>query len=105
MAPAKPETSAAPLSAAGIQQRIDDERNRLLIEQNLAHSLAGQRLAPLEAGDDEALDRVEAQVAACIERQFRIQERLEILEQRLTQTQEREAQAELDAIAARANKA
>ena len=105
MAPAKPEPSAAPLTTAGIQQRIDDERRRLLIEQNLAHSLAGQRLAPLEAGDDEALDRFEAQIAACTERQFRIQERLEILEQRLTEAQERETQANLDAIAARANKA
>jgi chaperonin cofactor prefoldin len=93
------------LSSADVQTRIDDERRRLLIEQNLEHDLTGQRIAPLEAGDDAALDRVEAQINQCRDRQFRIQERLEILEKRLAESHEREAGAELDALTDRANRA
>jgi chaperonin cofactor prefoldin len=103
-ADAKNPTLAA-LSSADVQTRIDDERRRLLIEQNLEHDLTGQRIAPLEAGDDAALDRVEAQINQCRDRQFRIQERLEILEKRLTEANERAAGANLDVIADRANRA
>lgn len=95
----------ASLSSADVQARIDEERRRLLIEQNLEHDLTGQRIAPLEAGDDAALDRVEAQINQCRDRQFRIQERLEILERRLADSQEREAGINLDVIADRANRA
>jgi hypothetical protein len=44
-------------------------------------------------------DRVEAQINQCRDRQFRIQERLEILEKRLAEANDREAGANLDAIA------
>jgi hypothetical protein len=100
-------TSAGPLplSSTELQTRIDAERRRLLIEQNLHVDLEGQRLAPLEAGDDEALDRVEAQINACNDRQARSQERLEILERRLIEATERERQQDLDAVAARADRA
>jgi hypothetical protein len=99
------EQPLSPLNSADVQARIDDERRRLLVEQNLEHDLTGQRIAPLEAGDDAALDRVEAQLNQCKDRQFRIQERLEILESRLTVAAETEQAAELDVIEARANKA
>jgi len=95
----------AALSSADVQNRIDDERRRLLIEQNLEHDLTGQRIAPLEAGDDAALDRVEAQINQCRDRQFRIQERMDILDQRLTQAKEREQNASLDALTEKANSA
>jgi len=98
---ARPETSISP-STAQIQERIDSERNRLLIEQNLEANLDGQRIAPLEAGDDEALDRIEAQHAQCLERQVRIQERLELLQKRLIQAKDVERVSHLDAIEARA---
>lgn len=75
--------TAPPLASTGIQQRIDAERARLLVEQNLETELTTQRVAPLEAGDDEALDRIEAQINACRDRQFRIQERVELLNGRL----------------------
>ncbi|MBA8888900.1 hypothetical protein FHW12_003136 [Dokdonella fugitiva] len=94
-----------PLNSIELQTRIDAERSRLHIEQNLLVDLEGQRLAPLEAGDDEALDRVEAQINACNDRQSRIQERLEILERRLTEATERERQQDLDAVAARGHRA
>lgn len=76
--------------SAELQARIDSERQRLLAEQNIERDLTGQRLAPLEAGDDEALDAVEASINACRDRQLRIQERLEILEQRQAEAQKRE---------------
>jgi len=55
----------AALSSADVQTRIDDERSRLLIEQNLEHDLTGQRIAPLrrqravryEGSEDEPLAR------------------------------------------------
>lgn len=106
-APMNATTTAGPipLNSTELQTRIEAERGRLLIEQNLHVDLEGQRLAPLEAGDDEALDRVEAQINACNDRQARIQERLEILERRLTEATDREESNRLDAIAARGNRA
>jgi hypothetical protein len=100
------EANTAPLAAssADLEKRIDDERRRLLIEQNLQVNLEGQRLAPLEAGDDEALDRVEAQINSCCDRQARIQERIEILQRRLEEAKGRENEADLDALAARADR-
>lgn len=85
--------------------RIADERQRLLAEQNLESELTSQRLAPLEAGDDEALDRVEQNLNACRDRQLRVQERLELLESRLAEARESEACTYLDRIALRAERA
>jgi hypothetical protein len=101
------EARTAPLAASPseLETRIADERRRLLMEQNLQVNLEGQRLAPLEAGDDEALDRVEVQINQCCDRQARIQERIEILERRLVEAQEREREHQLDALAARADRA
>lgn len=96
-------TPNSPRTVAEIEIRIGEERRRLLSEQNLAVSLEGQRIAPLEAGDDEALDRVEAQIVKCIERQARIEERLELLQKRLMQAKDVERVSHLDAIEARAN--
>ncbi len=94
-----------PATPADFEARIAAERNRLLIEQNLEADLDGQRLAPLEAGDDAALDRVEAQINACRDRQYRIKERIELLEKRLAQAKVAEHDASLDALEARANRA
>jgi hypothetical protein len=54
--------------------------------------------ASREAGDDEALDRVEAQINAYHDRQARIQERLEILERRLAEAPSTERNNELDRL-------
>jgi hypothetical protein len=97
--------AGAMLMPAAIQSRIEDERRRLLIEQNLEHDLAGQRLAPLEAGDDVALDRVEGQINQCRDRQFRIQERITLLEARHLAAVDAATSAQLDALAARADRA
>lgn len=97
-------TNLTPTSA-DIQARIDSERTRLSSEQKIERDLAAQRLVPLEAGDDEALDAVEASINACRDRQLRIQERLEILETRKADALEEEADARLDAIAAKATEA
>lgn len=101
------QAQTAPLAAtsADLAKRIDDERRRLLMEQNLQVNLEGQRLAPLEAGDDEALDRVEAQINGCCDRQARIQERLEILQRRLDEARANERQSILDELRARAESA
>lgn len=99
-AEAKPEPLVA--TSLELQQRTDEERRRLLIEQNLQANLQGQRLTPLEAGDDAALDRVEGLISACSDRQARIQERLEILDRRLQEARALEGERELDQIAARA---
>jgi hypothetical protein len=97
----------APLAAtaAELRTRIADERRRMLLEQNLQHDLHGQRLAPLEAGDDEALDRVERQIVESEDRAARIQERIEILERRLAEARAREDEQSLDDIAALAERA
>jgi hypothetical protein len=93
------------LTSSEIDNRIAAERQRLLAEQNLEADLTNQRLAPLEAGDDEALDRVEANLNACRDRQFRIQERIGLLESRLAATREHEAAEELATLRRRAIKA
>lgn len=95
----------SPPTSDDLEARIAAERNRLLLEQNLEVELEGQRQAPLEAGDDDALDRVEAQINASRDRQYRIQERIELLDKRLVQTKEAEHEASLDALAARADRA
>jgi hypothetical protein len=92
-------------TAADIEQRIRDERNRRLGEQNLEVDLNKQRLAPLEQGDDVALDRIEEQIGQCQDRQSRIQERLEILEKRLASALANDQGAHLDTVAARAQRA
>lgn len=97
--------NAIALTSTEVQTRIDDERRRLLIEQNMEADLTGQRIAPLEAGDDVALDRVEQQLNQCRERQFRIQERIELLEVRRSAAIDAEASAELDSLATRAERA
>jgi chaperonin cofactor prefoldin len=101
------EAKAAPLAATSVELevRIADERRRLLLDQNLQINLEGQRIAPLEAGDDEALDRIEAQINHCCDRQARIQERLEILQRRVDEARAAEHAAELDAIAEHAQQA
>ena len=98
-------TPTIPATSDDVANRIHGERRRLLIEQNLEVELNKQRIAPLEAGDDEALDRVEAQISQCLDRQSRIRERIEILEQRLAGSVERERSAALDALTVRADEA
>lgn len=98
-------TPNAALSSAEIEARIQNERQRLLAEQKMERELSDQRLAPLEAGDDDALDQVEAQINACRDRQFRIQERIEILETRVETARENEQSATLDKIAEQAERA
>jgi len=100
---AKTESPSSPRTVTEIQTRIGEERHRLLSEQNLYATLEGQRIAPLEAGDDEALDRVEEKIVKCLERQARIEERIELLQKRLDESVESERNADLDAIEARAS--
>lgn len=92
-------------TSGDLEARIAAERQRLLSEQNLESELTMQRLAPLEAGDDEALDRVEQNLNACCDRQMRIQERIELLECRLEKARESEADAALDHLVRRAEQA
>jgi hypothetical protein len=99
----KPTQLAA--TSADLTERIDAERRRLLLEQNLEKDLEGQRLAPLEAGDDAALDDVESKINSCSDRQARIEERLAILQRRLDEALANERQAVLDDLRARADAA
>lgn len=92
-------------SSTELEERIHGEGQRLLIEQNLEQDLAQQRLAPLEAGDDAALDRIEQQINECRDRQIRIQERVDLLNRRLEEVKHREHVAELNHVAAVANRA
>jgi hypothetical protein len=96
---------APPASSSDIEARIASERARLPDEQNLEKELDTQRAAALEAGDDEALDGIESQLNACCERQFRIQERIEILEVRRTEAVARENDEQNEEIVRRANRA
>ncbi len=85
-------------TSSAIEGRIRAEQQRLLIEQNIERDLEGQRLAPLEAGDDDALDQIEAGINASRDRQLRIQERIELLERRLADAQDREADRYIDQL-------
>ena len=79
---AKAETTLAP-TAQQIEKWISDERRLLLADPNLQINLEGQRLAPLEAADYVALNRVEQHLSECIERQERAQERIALFTRRL----------------------
>lgn len=94
-----------PLSAADIEARIRAEGERLLTEQNLEEELGQQRVAPLEAGDDDALNRIEQRINECRDRQLRIQERAGLLKRRLEEARQRERDAELDHVVAVADRA
>jgi hypothetical protein len=85
-----------PLASAEVEARIDTERNRLLDEQRIEADLLQQRIAPLEAGDDESLDRIETQINQARDRQLRIQERIELLQTRLEAAKAVEREAHLD---------
>jgi hypothetical protein len=85
-----------PLTATEVEARIETERNRLLDEQRIEADLLQQRIAPLEAGDDESLDRIELQINQARDRQLRIQERIELLQKRLEVAKEVEREAYLD---------
>jgi hypothetical protein len=98
-------TQPPALSSTELDERIRAEGQRLLIEQNLEQGLAQQRLAPLEAGDDAALDRIEQQINECRDRQIRIQERVDLLNRRVEEARQRERDAELDHVVAVANRA
>jgi hypothetical protein len=100
-----PAATTAPLSAADVAARIEAERERLAGEQATEANLLKQRLAPLESGDDAALDRVEASIVACRERQRRIEERIEILIQCADEARVREHEAGLNRLVRRAARA
>ena len=99
------QTLAPPLASSDVEQRIESERARLQAEEQTERELVAQRLGPLEAGDDAALDRVEAEITACRERQRRISERIQILETRAEEAKDREHNAELDRLTRRAERA
>ncbi len=98
---AKAETTLAP-TAEQIEKWISDERRQLLADPNLQINLEGQRLAPLEAADYVALNRVEQHLSECIERQERAQERISLLTRRLQSTRATDSEIADAAIAEQA---
>lgn len=92
------------LTTAEIEQRIADERGRLNAELGLQNRLQAQRLPALEAGDDDALALIEKNLGGCLERQSRIEERIEIFTDRLEQSKANDESTRLDEIAASAER-
>jgi hypothetical protein len=88
-----------------LEARIAAERKRLFEEQALQVELEKQRLIPLEAGNDDVLDEIEQKIARSIERAERIQERITLLERRLTESKATDKSARLDEIAGAAMRA
>jgi hypothetical protein len=101
---ANAETNITP-TTADIEKRIADERNRLNAELSLQGRLQAQRMPALESGDDAALDVIEANLAGCLDRQSRIEERIELLTARLEQSKTQDESTRLDDIAASADRA
>ena len=89
---------------ANIEARIVAERKRLFDEQALQVELEKQRLIPLEQGNDEVLDEIEQKIAKSIERAERVQERIALLENRLTESKSLDESARLDELAASAER-
>jgi hypothetical protein len=102
---AETDIASPAVTSTTLLQRIDDERRRLLVEQNLQENLGRQRVAPLELGDDEALDRLEVQINACCDRQMRIQERIEILTRRVDEAKAKEDAERIETLFEHAHRA
>lgn len=110
MARAKPTTNepaqaSAPSGSEDIRTRIASERERLATEEANERQLMQDRLQPLEAGDDAALDDVERRISDSRAAQLRIQERIGLLTSRLTEADQREERARVEALRAQADKA
>jgi hypothetical protein len=93
------------MASTDIQTRITAERERLALEEKREVQLTVDRLAPLEAGDDAAVDKIESDINDCRSLQLRIIERIELLTKRLTEEEQAELSAVLDAKEAAANRA
>jgi hypothetical protein len=93
---------SVPPSSADIAARIAAQRERLETEKARELQLMEDRLEPLESGDDVAVDRIEAEINTCREAQFRIAERIDILERRAVDAHLAEKSAAMDALAVRA---
>jgi hypothetical protein len=96
---------AAPAASTEVRARIEAERQRLDAEEARELQLMRDRLPPLEAGDDAALDAVEASINDSRGAQLRIQERIQLLTARLGEAEEREERERLDAVRERADRA
>lgn len=105
--PATPESSqaATPAGSDDIRARIASERERLAAEEARELQLMQDRLPPLEAGDDAALDAVERRIADSRTAQVRIQERIELLTSRLSDAEQRDERARVEALRDQAEKA
>lgn len=84
-----------------IETRIGAERERLASEERNEVALTESRLAPLEAGDDAELDKVERKIDESRSQQLRIQERIELLERRLESQRIAEHDQSLDELSKR----
>lgn len=91
--------------SAAIQLRIESERARLIVAEKDELALMTARAAPLEAGDDAAVDAIEEKINASRTLQLRLQERIEILTGKLSAAQQAEHAARLDAQYDRTQKA
>ena len=88
-----------------IDQRIASERSAIAKAEAKNAELAHERTKALEAGDDGQVDRIDVDMGIGKTAIIRARERIELLERRIVETREQERAAELDAVAARADRA
>lgn len=91
--------------SAKIQAEIDAESLRAQEAAATEARLKDGRADALLAGDTKELDRIDAQLVASSRDASRRTERVQLLRQKLDQTQEREKTQEMDAVVARTERA
>jgi hypothetical protein len=89
-------------AAKQVQERIIKEREAINNASAHIAKLTDVRVQELEAGNDTRVDEIESEIRAAETAVARGEERLALLEQRLSDAQTEEAEAELDALAAQA---
>lgn len=97
-------TELQPTTSGKVRERIDNEQKRLAEEAAREKQLTAARIPLLEAGDDSALNKIEAELNECRTTQLRIQERIELLGNRLDEHEQAEEHAKFEALRDRANR-
>ncbi|MBL8301096.1 MAG: hypothetical protein JNN30_22385 [Rhodanobacteraceae bacterium] len=92
------------ITSSSVRARIDDERKRLDQEGEREKQLEAARIPLLECGADEELDRVEASINESRAAQIRIQERLELLNTRLSDREQAEERQRLATLRERTDR-
>lgn len=85
--------------------RIEAERARLIAAEKDELELMAARAAPLETGDDAAVDAIEEKINASRTLQLRTQERIQVLTSRLSEAKQNEQRARVTALRERAERA